>query len=62
MAKMLPPEISSKTISPAEFAFFPKLRYEFDNDWVGLHSVGVASGNRKPWSEIDFVCVSNSGI
>ena len=62
MARMLPPEVSSSTKSPAEIALFPKLRDELDDDWVVLHSVGVASGNRKPWSEIDFVCVSNSGI
>ena len=62
MARMLPPEISSRTQSPAEIYLFPKLRDELNDDWVVLHSVGVRSGRRKPWSEIDFVCISNSGV
>lgn len=62
MAKMYPPEISAATKSPAEISLFGKLRDELDDSWTVLHSVGVASGQRKPWSEIDFVCISETGI
>ena len=62
MAKMLPPEISTNVKSPADIALFPKLRKELDDNWVVLHSVGTAGIPNKPWSEIDFVCVSQSGV
>ena len=62
MARMLPPEPWIRTKSPAEIALFWKLQSELDHTWVVLHSVGVAEIRNKPWSEIDFVCISPSGI
>ena len=62
MAKMYPPEISTATKSPAEISLFTKLRDELDDKWTVLHSVGVSSAQGKPWSEIDFVCISETGI
>src|SRR5690606_15368426 len=41
---------------------YRKLRDETPADWIAVHSVGLASHDRKPWAEIDFVVVGPFGV
>lgn len=62
MAKMFPPEIPDPDRSRAETRIFNKLKTETPDDWFAIHSVGLASHATKPWAEIDFVVIADSGV
>lgn len=62
MARMLPRECRSSTPSPAERRLFGRIERELGDEWVALHSVGIARHRRKPWAEADFVIVGPGGI
>lgn len=59
---MLPRTPSPETKSKAELRFFERVRDELPRPWYGMHSVGLASHDRKPWGEVDFVLVGTPGI
>ena len=55
MATMIPAAVPEKTPA-SERLIFDRLRLDPDtNDWIVLHSVGLAKTNRGPYGEIDFV-------
>ena len=62
MARMLPPQASENTKSPAELRLFRKIRDELSDEWFALHSLGLTSHRAKPWAEIDFVLIGPGGI
>ena len=59
---MHPSEWEDRNHSDAEGLIFRKLRDETPDDWVAVHSVGLASHRTKPWAEIDFVVVGPFGV
>jgi hypothetical protein len=59
---MLPPHVSGATESAAERKLFVKIQQELGDDWSVLHSLGLATHDRKPWAEIDFVLVGPGGV
>ena len=59
---MYPAQPSPDTPSDAERRIFGRLRDELPDDWVVLHSLGLASHRKKPWAEIDFVVIGPPGI
>jgi hypothetical protein len=59
---MYPPTIADDHGSRAERTVFRKLKSETPETWVALHSVGLIRHATKPWAEIDFVVVTESGI
>src|SRR5438046_1867341 len=62
MARMLPPEILDDHKSHAEARLFRKIKTETPDDWTAVHSVGLATHSEKPWAEIDFVLIADSGV
>lgn len=62
MARMLPPEPAPTTKSNTERDVFELIRADLGEDWVALHSVGLANHPDKPWAEIDFVLIGPEGI
>jgi hypothetical protein len=62
MARMLPSEILDDHNSPAETRLFRKIKTETPDDWIAVHSVGLTNHSQKPWAEIDFVLIANSGV
>ena len=62
MARMLPPEPAETTSSDAERAVFELIRTDLDEEWVALHSLGLAGHPKKPWAEIDFVLIGPDGV
>lgn len=62
MARMYPREWEDRNHSAAEGLIFHKLRDETPDDWIAVHSVGLASHRSKPWAEIDFVVVGPFGV
>ena len=62
MARMVPPIVSDATQSNAEIRLFGKIRDELSDDWIVLHSLGLAGHARKPWAEIDFVLIGPPGV
>lgn len=62
MARMIPPEFDAHTVSSAEKRVFNLLRYDPDTeDWVVLHSLGLAACGNRPYGEIDFVILVPTG-
>lgn len=62
MARMLPRECRNATPSAAERRLFGCIEHELSDDWIALHSVGIARHRRKPWAEADFVLVGPGGV
>ena len=63
MAKMYPPFVDAKTKSEAERVLFKTIRDELpDKEWIGLHSLGIANHQGKPWAEMDFVLIGPTGV
>lgn len=62
MARMLPPIVSEVTRSSAEKRLFDKMKHDLSDEWTVIHSLGLASHDRKPWAEIDFVLIGPTGI
>lgn len=61
MATVLPSEFP-RDHSSAEHLVYRKLRDETQKDWIALHSVGLASHERKLWAEVDFVVVTDYAV
>jgi Nuclease-related domain len=62
MALMIPPRIALGT-SGGEIEIFKLLKQDLDsNDFVCLHSVGIARHQRKDYAEADFIAIGPSGI
>jgi hypothetical protein len=56
VARMLPANYDHSTVSAAERRFFDILKNDpATQDWVVIHSLGLARRGRKPYGEIDFV-------
>ena len=55
MARMIPSKVSETTESYAERLMFEKISAELPDDWIALHSLGVAEFRRMPWTEVGFV-------
>jgi hypothetical protein len=62
MARMIPPVVSEHCKSDAEAGMFEVIRRELSDDWIALHSVGLAIHERKPWAEADFVLIGPDGV
>ena len=62
MARMLPARIGRNVASAAERQMFRRLRTDLSDEWVVLHSLGLARHERKPWAEIDFVLTGPAGV
>lgn len=59
---MIPAEIPDPDRSHAESLVFRKIKTETPDDWVAIHSVGLANHSTKPWAEIDFVLITDLGV
>jgi len=59
---MYPPEVGPVTRSNAEKRIFGRLKDGLTNEWLVLHSLGLAGHVRKPWAEIDFVLIGPPGV
>lgn len=62
MAKIFPPEPWAATTSRAEQKLFNVIKSHLGDDWIVLHSLGLANHSRKQWAEIDFVLIGAPGI
>lgn len=61
MARMYPPEPFNNG-SNAEEDLFRLMRSDLSDEWIVLHSLGLADHPRKPWAEIDFVLIGPPGV
>ena len=62
MARMIPPEFDASTVSSAEKRVFNLLRCDpGTEDWVVLHSLGLAACGSRPYGEVDFVVLVPTG-
>src|ERR1035441_1601084 len=62
MARMIPPEFEASTVSSAEKRVFNLLRCDpATEDWVVLHSLGLAACGSRPYGEVDFVVLVPTG-
>jgi ATP:corrinoid adenosyltransferase len=60
---MYPPFVSPNTTSDAERKMFIAIKEQLpDEDWIGLHSLGLTGHGVKPWAEVDFVLIGPSGV
>ncbi|MCK9250713.1 MAG: NERD domain-containing protein/DEAD/DEAH box helicase [Solirubrobacteraceae bacterium] len=59
---MYPDAWSDRNGSAAEALVYRRLRDETPDDWIAVHSVGLASHRSKPWAELDFVVVGPFGV
>ena len=41
---------------------FGKISTELSDDWIVLHSLGVAECRDRPWTEVDFVLIGPLGV
>lgn len=63
MARMYPPFVDPKTKSHAEKVLFKTIKDELpDDEWIVLHSLGLAGHPKKPWAEVDFVLIGPTGV
>lgn len=62
MARMYPQTPSRDTKSKAELKLFSLFQAQLSDDWIVLHSLGLASHRTKPWTEIDFVLIGPLGV
>ena len=62
MARMIPSKVSETTESYAERLMFEKISAELPDDWIALHSLGVAECSGMPWTEVDFVLIGPLGV
>ena len=64
MAKLIPSYLDKDTVSPGEIDFFKKLSRDPDTEnWLVLHSLGIAHHQTRLMGEIDFlVIVPSLGI
>ena len=60
MATLIP-DVPGKCTG-SERQVFHRLERELDEDWLVLHSLGLANHDVKLWGEADFVVVSTKGI
>jgi RecA/RadA recombinase len=58
MARMIPPYVNQKTLSPGEQEVFRRLKDEPDTAaWIALHSLDIASHRTAVAGEIDFTLI-----
>ena len=62
MARMITSKVSETTESYAERLMFEKIPAELPDDWIALHSLGVAECSGMPWTEVDFVLIGPLGV
>lgn len=62
MARMFPAGFPDDWKSEAEHDIFEMLRDQLSQEWICLHSVGLARHDRKVWAEIDFVIIGPTGL
>ena len=62
MARLVPDFISEDCKSNAERRLFERFRRELPDDFVVLHSLGVARHRWKLYSEADFVLIHRSAV
>lgn len=62
MARMIPDYVHVDCKSNAERKLFSRFREELGNDYIVLHSLGLARHERKLRSEIDFVVICSKGV
>lgn len=62
MAVMIPADWADRNNSPAERLVWHRLRDQTPDDWIAIHSLGLASHAHKPWAEADFVIVCGDGV
>lgn len=62
MAIMCPSRWNTSTKSNAEKKLFEKIREDLGDEWMVLHSLGLATHPKKPWAEIDFVLIGPLGV
>jgi len=59
---MIPPECDEQTSSVAERRVFNLLKHDpGTQDWIVLHSLGLANTSSKPYGEVDFVVLAPKG-
>ena len=51
MATMIPEKIAQDVQSNAERTIFRRIQEELGDDWIALHSLGLARHPRNPWAE-----------
>lgn len=59
---MYPRTIADDHGSHAERSVFERLKTETPDSWAAIHSVGLANHAKKPWAEIDFVVITDTGV
>jgi Nuclease-related domain len=59
---MYPPAPGEATHSEAERILFGVIKKGLSDEWIVLHSLGLAIHPTKPWAEVDFVLVGPPGI
>ena len=58
MARMIPPRVGEKTVSPGEIWLFDKFKKDQETgDWIVLHSMGCAEHSERLSGEIDLVVI-----
>jgi hypothetical protein len=62
MARMIPAMPAEHIESAAEKELFVRMANELSDEWIVLHSLGLAIHDRKPWAEIDFVLIGPPGV
>lgn len=62
MARMIPPTIHSSVRSGAERALFAVLDKKANDEWICLHSLGLARHDYKRRGEIDFLLITPLGV
>ncbi len=62
MAKLIPDYIHVDCKSNAERKFFERCRTELPDNYIVLHSLGLAKHAYKLWAEIDFVILHKRGL
>lgn len=58
---VLIPDVPGKCTG-SERQVFQRLERELDDDWIVLHSLGLANHDAKLWGEADFVVLSTKGL
>ena len=62
LARLCPGKPAETTHSSAELRVFELIRERLDDEWIALHSLGLAFHATKPWAEIDFVLIGPPGV
>jgi hypothetical protein len=61
MARFYPATVSENVPSNAERKLFRRMQ-ALGDDWIILHSVGLARHITKPWAQIDFILIGPPGV